>query len=98
MNLDCPRVGLYDAFPFFRIRWQNGRVERHGGWVKERLEIELQTGTLGLKDWKEVSSLLVDLVAAKNQFLNRGGYSPVQLVFGRTPQIPGELLQEEQDL
>ena len=24
--------------------WQNGRCERHGGWVKERLEEELQSG------------------------------------------------------
>ena len=52
--------------------WQNGRVERHGGWIKERLEVELQTGTLGLSSWQEIGDLLVDLCAAKNQFLNRG--------------------------
>ena len=90
----CESNGILQILIDPEAPWQNGRVERHGGWIKERLETELQSGVLRLRSVADVEDLLASLCAAKNQYLNRGGFSPAQLVFGRNPQVPGDLLQE----
>eukprot|EP00971_Amphidinium_carterae_P047379 933651-Amphidinium_carterae.2 len=78
--------------------WQNGRAERHGGWIKERIEMEAnQPGSL-LRSKADLSLMLAEVTAAKNRYLSRAGYSPEQLVFGRSLVWPGELLQEREVL
>eukprot|EP00971_Amphidinium_carterae_P337510 6474353-Amphidinium_carterae.1 len=75
--------------------WQAGKVERHGGWLKELLEAELSRGrSSSIASPKDLDDLISELVAAKNRHLNRGGFSPAQLVFGRNPVIPHELLDQ----
>eukprot|EP00971_Amphidinium_carterae_P022236 438562-Amphidinium_carterae.3 len=42
--------------------------------------------------------MMAEVTSSKNRFLSRGGYSPEQLVFGRSLTWPGELLQEREVL
>lgn len=74
--------------------WQNGRVERHGGWLKEKAESELSSGSSIVRTQDDLHELMSALVASKNRWFNVGGYSPYQLVFGANPSIPFDLLSE----
>eukprot|EP00971_Amphidinium_carterae_P208327 4133706-Amphidinium_carterae.1 len=69
--------------------WQAGKLERHGGWLKELLESELAHGRDGIiATPKDLDDLICELVSTKNRHVNRGGYSPAQPVFGRNPVVP----------
>ncbi|CAE7837485.1 unnamed protein product, partial [Symbiodinium necroappetens] len=75
--------------------WQNSRAERHGGWLKQKLKQEIESGQLTLSSSDELDDFMAQLLAAKNRWFNSGGYTPVQLVFGELPRVPGELLSED---
>ena len=75
--------------------WQNSRAERHGGWLKHKLQQEIESGQCTLSSESEFDDFMASLVAAKNRWHNAGGYTPTQLVFGELPRIPGELLAED---
>ena len=66
--------------------WQNGRV-------KDRMEMELSGGSIVLT-LEDLECLAMELVACKNAWFNRGGYSPAQLVYGKNPKLPAELLSD----
>ena len=36
----------------------------------------------------------MELVSCKNTWFSRGGYSPAQIVYGRNPRLPPELLSD----
>lgn len=71
--------------------WENGRAERHGGWLKERLDKELQSGRGIVQDLSDLDELLSAITSAKSNWLNKGGFTPSQLVFGHLPRVPGGL-------
>jgi len=75
--------------------WQCGRVERHGAWIKEKAEQELQSGQSVAQTSEDLSELLKQLAMNKNRLFHRGGYSPSQLVFGANPRVPMELLSDD---
>ena len=75
--------------------WQNSRAERHGGWLKQKLKQEIESGQLTLSSSEELDDFMAQLLAAKNRWFNSGGYTPTQLVFGELPRVPGELLSED---
>eukprot|EP00959_Pyramimonas_sp_CCMP1952_P055670 1163374-Pyramimonas_sp.AAC.1 len=75
--------------------WQNGRVERHGGWVKDRVEQELDAGSSLPGSLDELDELDHELFARKNRFWHRGGFSPAQLVFGQNPRLPHDILSDD---
>ena len=74
--------------------WQNSRAERHGGWLKQRIAQELDSGQGIVENLADLDKLLATVVAAKNRWFNSGGYTPTQLVFGELPRVPGELLSD----
>eukprot|EP00959_Pyramimonas_sp_CCMP1952_P284724 5952326-Pyramimonas_sp.AAC.1 len=74
---------------------QNGRVERHGGWVKDRVKAELESGPFLPADLQELDDLITELVAHKNRYWHRGGFSPLQLVFGENPRLPHDILSDD---
>ena len=76
--------------------WENGKCERHGGWLKDRLDNEIQGGRCILHTLSDLGEYMASLTGAKNRWLNKGGYTPSQLVFGELPRIPGELLAEDE--
>ena len=75
--------------------WQNSKAERHGGWLKQKLKQEIQSGQCVMSSLSELDDFLSQLTAAKNRWYNSGGYTPTQLVFGELPRVPGELLSED---
>ena len=72
--------------------WQIGKVERHGAWFQRilaRVIDEMQP-----KDEREWLSCVFQAQSAKNTLLTEAGASPYQLVFGRNPRIPSDVMQE----
>ncbi|CAK9058244.1 Retrovirus-related Pol polyprotein from transposon RE2 (Retro element 2) (AtRE2) [Includes: Protease RE2 [Durusdinium trenchii] len=64
-------------------------------WVKERAEMEVNSGQTILSSVGELEELVICMVACKNRWFSRGGYSPSQLVFGINPRVPTELLDDD---
>ena len=79
-------VGVLQHVTLPECPWQNGRVERHGGWVKERLEKEITSGSCLLESLDDMDLYTASLTTAKNRYFSRGGFSPAQLVFGAAPR------------
>eukprot|EP00959_Pyramimonas_sp_CCMP1952_P344649 7218181-Pyramimonas_sp.AAC.1 len=52
--------------------WQNGRVERHGGWVKDRIKAEVEAGASVVSCIEDLDELLYELVSHKNRYWHRG--------------------------
>ena len=73
--------------------WQNGKCERHGGLVKDLLAKGLETEVVFTPD--DLEDLLAEIVSLKNRRGNRGGFTPYQLVIGRNPRVPHELLSDD---
>ena len=72
-----------------QAHWQQGTTERHGGVWKEmfaRVNDEHST------EASEIPLCVAAVNAAKNQMRRVHGYSPSQIVWGRDPGVPGELL------
>ena len=73
-------------------RRQNGRAERHGGWIKHKIEEELQSKQSVVTTEQDLDLLVLSLVANKNRYFHTRDYSPYQLTFGLNPRLPQELL------
>ena len=76
--------------------WQLGKVERHGGWFSHILDKVLFD--VAPASQEEFAECIVHAQTAKNSLINITGTSPYQLVFGRNPRIPSDLLQEDPDV
>ena len=74
--------------------WQRGRIERHGGTLKEM--ISRMDHQNPIKDSDEFDSVLQSCCKAKNTLINHQGYSPEQAVLGKSSRIPGSILSDEQ--
>jgi hypothetical protein len=57
--------------------WQNGKAERHGGWVKERVEQELASGQCVVITSEELDELVSCVVSHKNRWFSRVDSHPV---------------------
>lgn len=86
------QAGLMHVVTDSASPWQNGRAERHGGWIKHKKEEELQSGQSVVTTEEDPDLLVLSLVANKNRYFHRGGYSPYQLTFHLNPRLPQELL------
>ena len=76
--------------------WQNGRCERHGGWIKEKVLQELKAGQGVVQSEADLEEFLIGLATAKNKWYHRGGFTPLQIAFGQNPRVPHELLADEE--
>ena len=71
--------------------WQLGRTERHGGYFEKILSRLIEQFSPGSKtEWLEC----VRHAHVKNQMTQSYGFTPHQYVFGKSPHIPGDLLNE----
>eukprot|EP00435_Cladocopium_sp_Y103_P003701 s6229_g1.t1 len=71
--------------------WQLGKVESHGGWFSRTLDkIICEHSPSSKEEWLQC----VVHAHIKNQMLQVHGYSPHQMVFGKNPHIPEDLLSE----
>ena len=73
--------------------WQRGRIERHGGTVKEMLSrIDNHTP---IKSDKDFDYALEQCFQAKNSMSVAKGFSPEQAVLGRARRLPGSVCSDE---
>lgn len=71
--------------------WQLGKTESHGGWFNRVLTKMIETHQPTSKEeWLEC----VQHAHVKNQMIQTHGYSPHQMVFGKNPNVPEDLLNE----
>ena len=89
-------TGCYQHVIHPESPWENAKAERHGGWLKNRLDSEIHGGRCIFTSLSEFDEFLASLTSTKNRWLSRGGYTPSQLVFGHLPRVPGELLAEDE--
>ncbi|CAE7735919.1 unnamed protein product [Symbiodinium sp. CCMP2592] len=91
----CEGQGILQHVVLPENPWKNAISERHGGFIKHRLDQELSSGRGVLQTWEDLDDFLHEMVSVKNRWLSRGGVSPTQLVFGKMPRIPGDLLSDD---
>ena len=90
-------VGAYGMVMYqtaSRAPWQQGKTERHGAHFKELLAKARSEVVITTRP--ELKQLMVEVEQAKNRYLNRSGFSPVQRQIGQWPRVPGSLLSDEQ--
>ena len=76
----CEHYGIFQHVCDAYSPWQNGRCERHGGWIKE--VVSKTAREMEPKSREEMESILHEAVSSKNWYFHRGGFSPYQLVIG----------------
>ena len=91
----CESHGILQTVTPAESPWKNGIAERHGGFIKDKLEQELASGKCVIQTWEDIDDYLTELTSVKNRWLYRGGFTPVQLVFGQMPRVAGELLTDD---
>ena len=74
--------------------WQRGRIERHGHVVKQMLS--RIDGQKPISDLQEFDQVLLHCFQAKNALIRRNGYSPEQIVLGKSPRLPASLCSDDQ--
>eukprot|EP00435_Cladocopium_sp_Y103_P006224 s2324_g2.t1 len=71
--------------------WQLGKTEVHGGWFARVLSKVIDERSPATKEeWLEC----VIQSHVKNQMIQNYGFTPSQRVFGKNPEVPGDLLNE----
>ena len=72
--------------------WENGLAERHIGIAKDVLEKEILSQQISTLE--DLDNLLATVQSSRNSSPIRRGFTPSQLVFGNTPNLPGELTRD----
>ena len=73
--------------------WQKGRVERHGQIIKRMLTRFDNEKTI--ESTQEFDVILQACFQAKNALIQHGGYSPEQIVLGKSTKLPASLTSDE---
>ena len=73
--------------------WQRGRVERHGGIIKEMLTRMNQQ--VPIRSESEFDQCLLECFRAKNSLSNHEGFSPEQAVLGKASKLPASVVSDE---
>ena len=83
--------GTTSRFIAAEAHWQLGRTEVHGGWFARVLEkVILEHSPTSKEAWLDC----VVQAHVKNQMIQNHGHTPFQHVFGKNPNVPGDLLSE----
>ena len=89
----CEQIGIDTVFTAAESHWQLGKVERHGQWfeaILNRVNDEHPATTP-----EEFVDNVMQTQVAKNSLITEAGASPYQIVFGRNPRAPHDLMQDE---
>ena len=73
--------------------WQRGRIERHGGIIKEMLN--RVDNEHNITDVNQLDEALQQCFRAKNMMSIHEGYSPEQAVLGRASRLPASIIDDE---
>ena len=74
--------------------WQRGKIERHGGIVKEMLSRIDHDQPINTE--AELDKALAQCFRAKNSLATIKGFSPEQAVLGKATRIPASLMSDEE--
>ena len=74
--------------------WQKGRIERHSQIVKNMLHRYDQEKTI--EDVQEFDTVLRACLPSKNALSRQDGFSPEQIVLGKSPKVTASLTSDEQ--
>jgi len=72
--------------------WQNGRTEKAGGIFKDKLKAVTDQMSIHRE---ELPVAVAEVNAARNRFMDRYGFSPMQRVFGKNLRFPASLLSSD---
>lgn len=92
----CESLGIRMLHTAAEAHYQLGKVERHGQWFEHifnRVWDEVRPSDMDT--WLDC---LVQTQVAKNSLIATAGVSPYQIVFGRNPKLPADLLQDSPDV
>ena len=92
----CENSGIQVHHISADAHWQLGKVERHGQWFARIFDRVCDENPPTTGD--EFVDRVIHTQQAKNQLITEAGASPYQLVFGRSPNIPQDLLQDNPNL
>lgn len=73
--------------------WQKGRVERHGQIIKRMIERFDNEKTIA--NTQEFDTILQACFQAKNALMRHEGFSPEQIVLGKSAKLPASLSSDE---
>ena len=92
----CENNGIHMSHIAADAHWQLGKTERHGHWFEqifERIIDEVRP-----QSPEEFVDCVIQAQVAKNSLISVSGASPYQLIFGKNPRVPQDLLQEDPHL
>ena len=89
----CAGAGTVVFRAAARAPWQQGKVERHGGIIKEMIERSREE--MPPTSQEDLVHILHACESAKNRYSNRSGYSPTQRMIGQWPRVPSSLMSDE---
>ena len=73
--------------------WQQGKIERHGGFLQNMLtKIDMEHA---IDDYPQLQTALNQCTHAKNSMSIRHGYAPEVIVFGKHSRLAGSILSDE---
>ena len=89
----CELEGSHISVTAAAAHWQLGKVEVHGGIFSRLLDKVLdERSPTSQAEWLDC----VRHCHVKNSTIQTHGYTPSQIVFGKNPELPGDLLDEPQ--
>ena len=89
----CELEGTHVSVTAAGAHWQLGKVEVHGGIFSHLLDKVIDERSPTTKEqWLDC----VRHCHVKNSTIQTHGFSPSQVVFGKNPELPGQLLDEPQ--
>ena len=72
--------------------WQNGTIERHGGFLQHMLsKVDME---IPIESYQQLQLALNQCCQAKNSMMIKHGYSPEIMVFGKQSRLPGSVLSD----
>ena len=89
----CENMGIHVMHTAAESHWQLGKVERHGHWFQKIFQkVSEECPPTSPEEFVEN---VIQTQIAKNALITESGASPYQLVYGRNPRVPQDLLQED---
>eukprot|EP00971_Amphidinium_carterae_P010595 209338-Amphidinium_carterae.1 len=81
-------LGVYQYVCDTRAPWQNGRTERSGGELKRQIKYLFDQLQPDPHNGPEIDEIISQACLVRNQNVQRGGFSPLQRIFGYAPLSP----------
>ena len=89
----CQTLGIDIVHTAADAHWQLGKVERQGQWFEQILtKVHEECPPNSAEQFVDN---VMQVQVAKNSLITVSGASPFQIVFGRNPRVPQDLMQDD---